>query len=373
MRPEPKPTLVTNDVAGDPEVDDHAWARDLGLVSFAGYQLRPPGGETIGVLALFSRQPISPDEDALLESLGSTVAQVVQKAQADAENEALNKKLLDTSRHAGMAEVATGVLHNVGNVLNSVNTSAGVIGNKVRGSKADGLARAVKLMDEHAGDLGTFITHDERGKHLPRFLAALAETLAGEQTVVLDELKLLTENLEHIKTIVSTQQSYAGAFGLVETVVLDDLLEDALRLNKSSFERHCIEVKREYAELPPVEIEKQKLLQVLINLVRNAKHALVERGGEGRRLTLRTSAAGDDRVRIEVIDNGVGIPTENLTRVFAHGFTTKQAKGGRGFGLHHGALAATEMGGSLVAYSDGPGQGATFTLDIPLQRTVVTS
>ncbi|MBN2560067.1 MAG: PAS domain S-box protein [Phycisphaerae bacterium] len=364
--------FLTNEAATDPRVHNHEWVKELGLVSFAGYQLRPPGGETIGVLALFAKHAISPDEDTLLESLGSTVAQVVQKAKAEAENEALNKRLLDISRQAGMAEVATGVLHNVGNVLNSVNVSASIVAEKMRQSKAQGLTRAVTLLSEHADDLATFVTVDERGKHLPRFLAALAETLTGEQAVVLEELQSLTKNIEHIKTIVSTQQSYAGAFGVVESVSLNELLEDALRLSAPSFQRHSIQVKRVFAELPPIEVEKQKLLQVLINLVRNAKHALIERGGDGKQLTLRTAAVGDDRVRIEVMDNGVGIPAENMTRIFAHGFTTKQAKGGRGFGLHHSALAAKEMGGSLTAHSDGPGKGATFTLELPMQLAEVT-
>jgi C4-dicarboxylate-specific signal transduction histidine kinase len=231
------------------------------------------------------------------------------------------------------------------------------------------LGKAAALINERADDLGTFITTDEQGKHFPSFLTQLAEHLANEQADVLRELASLAQNVEHIKTIVSTQQSYAGAFGLVETISLDDLLEDALRLNSASFQRHYIEVERDYAELPPIEIEKQKLLQILINLVRNAKHAMADGGGEGHRLILRTAAIGDDRVRIEVIDNGEGISAENLTRVFAHGFTTKQAKGGHGFGLHHGALSAKEMGGSLTAHSDGPGTGATFALELPIRRS----
>ncbi len=302
------------------------WVKELGLVSFAGYQLRPPGGETIGVLALFSKQPISPDEDALLESLGNTVAQVVQKARAEEALDAAHRRLVDASHQAGMAEVATGVLHNVGNVLNSVNVSASIVADKVRRSEVSSLAKAADLLGGHADDLGTFLAEDERGKHLPRFLTALAESLTGEQAVVLKELQSLTDRIEHIKTIVSMQQSYAGGAGLVESVSLGDLLEDALRLNTSSFLRHSIRVERDYAELPPVEIEKQKLLQILLNLVRNAKHALADWPGQDRRLTLRIAASEDDRVRIDVADNGVGIPAENLTRIFAHGFTTKRER-----------------------------------------------
>ena len=109
-------------------------------------------------------------------------------------------------------------------------------------------------------------------------------------------------------------------------------------------------------------VEKHKVLQILVNLVRNAKYACLDSAQPDKCVTVRL-AAGDGRVRITELDNGVGIPPENLTRIFSHGFTTRQ--GGHGFGLHGGALAAREMGGSLTVHSDGPGQGATFVLELP--------
>jgi signal transduction histidine kinase len=84
-----------------------------------------------------------------------------------------------------------------------------------------------------------------------------------------------------------------------------------------------------------------------------------------RIVRIRVGAVGDNRIRIEVADNGMGIPAENLVRIFSHGFTTR--KNGHGFGLHSGALAAKEMGGVLLVHSDGPGKGATFTLDLPIE------
>jgi PAS domain S-box-containing protein len=361
-----EPKFLTNDVTTDPRVHNREWAKELGLVSFAGYQVRPPDKETIGVLALFAKHAISPDEDALLESLGSTVAQVVQKAMAEEALEAAHGRLVEASRQAGMAEVATGVLHNVGNVLNSVNVSASIVADKVRQSEVPSLAKAAQLLDEHADELATFLSEDERGKHLPRLLGALAESLTSEQAVVLKELQSLTDSVDHIKTIVSTQQSYAVASGLAESVSLASLVEDALRMNASSLQHRSIQVERDYAELPLIEVEKQKLLQILTNLIRNAGHALADQSGRDRRLMIQIAVSGDDRVRIEVADNGVGIPLENMTRIFAHGFTTKKEKGGRGFGLHHSALLAKEMGGSLTADSDGLGKGAIFTLELPL-------
>ena len=485
--------FLTNEAATDPRVHNNDWVKELGLVSFAGYQLRPPGGETIGVLALFAKHTISPDEDALLESLGSTIAQIVQKAKADEEvkqwNRFLNsvleslthpflvidavdysivmantaaqhessslpktchvlshhrdtpcdgdghecllveikrtgkpammehihydndgnprtvevhaypifdeggrvaqgieyslditerkqaeamveevqRQLLDASHQAGMAEVATDVLHNVGNVLNSVNVSAGLVNDKIRASRVPGLAKATALMSEHPDDLGTFITQDERGKQLPGYLTKLAEHLANEHADVLGELRHLTENIEHIKNIVSMQQSLSGVSGVTESVLISDLLDDLLKMDASSLAHRGIKVTREYDELPMLTIDKHKLTQILMNLLKNAKEALIEDQGPDPRLSVRLRALDQNRVQIEVADNAVGIPPENLLKIFAHGFTTKEH--GHGFGLHGSALAAAEMGGSLTAYSDGPGRGATFTLELPRQVT----
>jgi len=283
---------------------------------------------------------------------------------------AAQRELVDASRRAGMAEIATDVLHNVGNVLNSINVSTGLIGDKLRESMISGLDKAVALMQAHADDLGTFLAQDEKGKRLPDFLAALAEHLARERTALLQELQALTANVDHVKNIVRVQQSYAGVSGAVETVALADVVEDAVRLNEAALGRRRIEVVREYAAVPPVSLEKHKLLQILVNLVRNAGYALRECERADRRLVLRIGTSAADRVQVQVSDNGVGIPRENLARIFAHGFTTR--KDGHGFGLHSSALAAKALGGALTAHSDGPGAGATFTLELPVLAVPAT-
>lgn len=281
----------------------------------------------------------------------------------------VNRQLLEVSRRAGMAEIATGVLHNVGNVLNSVNVSAELVVEKVGRSKLPGLAKASDLMREHARDLGAFMSEDERGRKLPDYLGRLAEHLASEQAATLEELRSLTRNIQHIKDIVSTQQSYAGVSGVIESVSVRDLLEDTLNLDLASPRRRGIRIVRHYEETPPIAVDKYKVLQILTNLVKNATHALHERGGHDARLTLRTRRIEGNRIQIQVADNGVGIPQENLTRIFSHGFTTKAD--GHGFGLHGSALAAKTMGGSLTAHSDGRDRGATFTLELPLKPAEV--
>jgi len=180
--------------------------------------------------------------------------------------------------------------------------------------------------------------------------------------MALEELASLRDNLEHIKDTVAMQQSYAKLCGVTETVAVADLVEDSLRLNAGAFVRHGVTLRREFNEVPPITVDKHKVLQILVNLVRNAKYACDESGRADKLLTLRIEGAPAG-VRICVIDNGVGIPAENMSRIFTHGFTTRVD--GHGFGLHSGALAAQELGGSLLVTSDGPGCGATFMLELP--------
>ncbi len=295
--------------------------------------------------------------------------EIAERQRAEGELAAAQQQLMASARRAGMAEIATGVLHNVGNVLNSINVSATLASDRLRQSKVGELARAVKLIEQHGGDLAEFITADSRGKQLVPFLSLLATHLADERVDILRELELLTTKIDHIKAIVSTQQSYAGVSGVTETVDIATLLDDAMKLNSASLDRHNVRVSREYAEIPPVRLDKQKSLQILVNLIKNAKDACADSGQSDRQLTLRTRLGEHNTVQIQVIDNVVGIPRDHLTRIFSHGFTTK--KTGHGFGLHSCANAAQELGGSLQAYSEGPGTGATFTLELPFEPAEV--
>ncbi len=288
---------------------------------------------------------------------------ITARKEAEARLSEMHRNLLDVSRQAGMAEIATGVLHNVGNALNSVNVSAGVVTERLRGLHVPGIFRAVELLDEHKSDLGTFLTSDPKGRQVPDYLKALSRTLAEEREAVLEEMHTLCESVEHIKAVVSMQQQHARTTGMEERLPVSALLDDALRLHALSFERMGIQVRREYTPGPEVWADRHKLLQILLNLLNNARHALMDSGQPDKQLTLRVGPGEGGRLRIEVADNGVGIAPETLPRLFTQGFTTK--KDGHGFGLHISALAAEEMRGSLACASAGRGQGATFTLELP--------
>jgi signal transduction histidine kinase len=277
----------------------------------------------------------------------------------------MHRTLVDVSRQAGMAEVATGVLHNVGNTLNSVNVSTNLLADHLRKSRVASLAKAAQLLREHAPELPTFLTTDAQGQKLPSFLVALSDHLVEEREAMSREVLSLSQSVDHIKSVISMQQKHARTGGTVEKLAVPQLIDEALRLHAVSFERLGITIEREYAAVSPVLVDRHKLLQILINLLSNARHALVESDKQDKRLIIRIRKSDDGQhLLIEVADNGGGIAPENLPRLFTQGFTTK--KTGHGFGLHISALAATEMQGRLSCTSPGQGQGATFTLELPM-------
>ena len=299
------------------------------------------------------------------EPLGAVAAfqDITHLRETEAEVERIHKDLMDASRQAGMAEVATNVLHNVGNVLNSVNVSVSLVTERIKRSKSVRLADVAQMIEQHQGDLAGFLTTDPRGSQLPAFLASLAAHVKTERESLLAELDSLRTNLDHIKDAVTMQQDYARRCGVTEKASVPDLVEDSLRMNAGALTRHHVVLRRDFQPVPDVTTDRHKVLQILVNLIRNAKYACDETGHEDKQVTVRIAGA-EGGVRICVVDNGVGIAPETMARLFSHGFTTR--KSGHGFGLHSAALAATELGGRLSAHSDGPGQGATFTLELPL-------
>ncbi len=300
--------------------------------------------------------------DGRAEFLRGLWTDITAQKESQQQLEEVQRQIVVASRQSGMAEIATGVLHNVGNVLNSVNVASQLVDTIVRQSRVGRVAEVAALMQSQE-DLGGFFQSDPRAKLIPDYLASLAKTLHDEHGQLRGELRQIEQNIGHIREIVNVQQSYASVGGYSEAVDLAALVEDSIHLNATAFGRHAIAVERRFADLPPIRTDKHKILQILVNLLRNAKQALDEVPVDRRRLNISIVPQGGDRVCIVVQDNGVGIAAENLTRIFSFGFTTK--KTGHGFGLHHSAIAARELGGSLTAQSAGVGSGATFILELP--------
>jgi signal transduction histidine kinase len=222
------------------------------------------------------------------------------------------------------------------------------------------------MIDQNKNQLDTYLTTDARGKLVPDFLQQLSQCLADEQSAMLIELNTLSDGVDHIREIIAAQQTLARGSTVLTPTDPAQLMENALTMQGGSLERHGIAVERRFEKIESVPLDTHRILQILINLISNAKHAVKAFDGAKKvTLVVATTGAGDERkLRFQVIDTGCGIAPENATKIFSHGFTTK--KDGHGFGLHSAANAAKEMGGSLSAFSDGPGTGATFTLELPV-------
>lgn len=332
-------------------------------------------------VAWFSRQLVIPIERAHAElesrveertsELASTVAalesEIIERKQAQSQREAMHKQLLDASRQAGMAELANGVLHNVGNILNSVNVSVEVLGDSLRQSKLPGLHRVTQLLREHSDDLVTFFQELPQGAQLPNYLDQLGRHLVTERERLITDVRELSTSVDHMKEIVHRQQAYARIGGAAVATRVSDLLDDVVRMQELSLARHGVDVEREIEWDEEVLVDRSRVVQILMNLIKNGKQAIRSAGHEKGSITVSVGRTDDRTMRIAVVDNGVGISAEGLTQIFAHGYTTKSE--GHGFGLHHSANSAREMGGRLWAESAGVGCGARFVLELPIERS----
>jgi signal transduction histidine kinase len=309
-----------------------------------------------------SKMPLRDRTGKIIGTFGIS-KDVTALKEAELALEKATKDLVKASHTAGMAEVATGVLHNVGNAVNSVNISVEMAMGLLRQSRLEQFRKATLLLKEHETSLATFFTSDERGAKLVPFLDALSTALIEERSTVLSELQQTRKGVDHIKDIVAMQQSYATTAGAIASVHLKEIVEDAIQMNLSAFERHGVTLRRHYLCDPVISTDRHKVLQILVNILRNAKYACDEGAPSEKTIDVTMTLAGAT-AEIAIADNGVGIASELLTKIFTHGFTTR--RDGHGFGLHSGALAARELGGTLAAQSGGAGTGATFLLRLPL-------
>lgn len=280
-------------------------------------------------------------------------------------------KALDEARHsaerrylAGRAEIATDVLHNVGNALNSVNVAVDLIGYTLKESRLPTVKQVAELLLANKAKIGKFMQKDKRGRVLPSYLDELADVLLGERETSLQEIDVLKRHLEHIKAVVATQQKYAKLCNVMEPTSLAELINDAKELLNSTLARRDVEIVHHETDAPTIMSDRQKLLQVLVNVLKNAIESCSETDSASNgRVEIRVGASQPNYVFIEIRDNGAGIAKENMAKLFGHGFTTKRS--GNGFGLHSCANILKELGGTINAKSDGLNAGATFTINLP--------
>src|SRR5688572_2876469 len=337
------------------------WEKLLKHGELRSYEVgfRNKRGEIVNMMLNVRLRPLVAGESPICEG---TAEDITDRLRAQAELDQLNRRLVDSSRRAGMAEVATGVLHNVGNVLTSVNLIVHDLQERLHQTRLPHLERAAAMLQGEPSEVARYLTEDPAGRQLPGFIGRLSAHFVEERNRHQADLEKLAGHFLHIRDIIITQQSSARMLGMTEDVPPLLLIEDALRLSVQSFDRHGIEVEKNFAVTGSVHTDRHKVLQILVNLFRNAKDAL--HGRDNARITLTIAPGDAGYVKIAVADNGIGISAENLAKIFQHGFTTKPD--GHGFGLHSCVLAAREMKGDLTVASEGSERGAVFTLTLPL-------
>jgi len=280
---------------------------------------------------------------------------------------ATQEELLDKAHRAGMAVIATDSIHNIGNILNSVNVSIEEVSNILGTSMLSGLHKLARLLGDHESNLGDFFLNDPRAKLLPRYLSGLEKTLSDEHNAIHQEIDCLTTKFNLMRDVVMTQQSYAKMNLETVDASIIELIEDSLRIHAPSISENQIHIHRDYRHKLTATIAKAKLVHVITNLIKNSRDALLTKPEDSpRHLWIRISKRDQNWGEIRISDNGCGIKQDVLNRIFNHGFTTKT--NGFGFGLHSCANLMTEMGGYVQARSEGEGRGATFILNFPLGK-----
>jgi signal transduction histidine kinase len=305
------------------------------------------------------------DPDTLERRLVGIMLDISQRVDAEQRERLLQRQLREASHQAGMAEVATGVLHNVGNALNSLGIAYSTAQARLKDYQIERVARVAAMLEANRANLADFLTNDARGKQLPAYLSALGARLMADAQAVQREFDAVSGHIHYLRHIVQAQQSYATVGSAHDQVDVSDLLESALTLK--SQELNGAEIVRDIGELPPVQTDRYKLLQIIVNFISNACDAMAANTPRAARLTIHAHVVlGQLEVMIE--DSGIGIAPEVLSRVWEYGFTTKTH--GHGFGLHSAAVAAQQLGGSVGAQSEGAGLGARFSVSIPVRPRV---
>ena len=311
-----------------------------------------------------SKMPLYDEDNNIIGTFGIS-KDMTELKQTELKLEDTHRQLMKASRQAGMAEIATNVIHNVGNVLNSINISIATGSDLIKNQNVTNLKKAAQMLEDNVGDQDFLLTNP-KGKVLPSFIKHSADVIEANQVTLLHEFNSLRKNLDHVKTVINMQQEYAGAKHVLETISISSLVEDAIQIGEGTLQRSGITISKDYKQDIKANVEKHKILQVLINLIRNAKHACEDTTDDrNKQIAISIDIPTEGFFSIEIADNGVGIAAKNLTSIFNHGFTTKES--GKGFGLHASANAAKEMGGSLIATSTGLGQGAAFVLTLPVE------
>ncbi|MCB1043776.1 MAG: HAMP domain-containing histidine kinase [Acidobacteria bacterium] len=303
--------------------------------------------------------------DALLAANAQLRSEAEAKQEALQERDALQAELVEIARRVGLEELTTNILHNVSNTLNSVNVALSRVEQQIIASKISSIPQLAGLLAQNHDQLVWFLTQDERGKKVPEYLLRLSDLLQTEQKDIESEIEVMRKSVDHINQIVSYQQEYSKLVEFRETLNVCDLIQDAIAITQAELQRQHIVVCCDFEPVPEVSVDRRKLIQILLNLISNAKHSLMDCAPDHPEIRIAVALDNRDVLRISVADNGMGIPSEHMSRLFTFGFTTREE--GHGFGLHGCANHAREMDGRIYAQSEGVNKGAQFILELPVK------
>ncbi len=299
-----------------------------------------------------------------VKALSGIVMDISDRKKNEEVEKKKNEQLLFLSRRAGMAEIATSVLHNIGNVLNSTTVSVSLLKEILERPLHEKLVKIYDLLKSHKENLQQYLTEDERGKVIPGYLVDLLPMIEEARTEAKREVFNLMESVSHIKDIVLSQNALSGSSGVMEKIVFEDLMTTAVQMTNHEKTPEQIELKKNFQKTPAIYSDKSKVLQICVNLIQNAKDAVLQKPeGESKVVELSIMTENNQLI-FRVKDNGTGVAPEDAKNIFSFGFTTK--KNGHGFGLHSSILAAQELGGSLTFESPGLNQGTTFIFSLPI-------
>ena len=274
-------------------------------------------------------------------------------------------ELVEKAHKAGMADIATNVLHDVGNILNSVNVSASIISDTVRHSNLQKLHKANNMLRDHLDSLEDFIRHDPKGKALMEYYVKLDHPLMQEYNNLAKQNQRLTEKVNLIVEVIKEQQSHSMAGRIEEEHPIEKVVEDTLKITQHNIQENGIQVIRQYGQTRPITIQKNKMTHILVNIIKNAVESIVMQNSELKQITIN-SWEDHQSTYLTITDTGVGFDENTKAKLFTHGFTNKSE--GHGYGLHNCANSIKEMGGTIRAESPGVGQGATFIIQLPLSK-----
>lgn len=272
-----------------------------------------------------------------------------------------------------LRQMFAATVHNIGNVI----TVASLALNELEESNTEKAQVMEMLLGEllptlerqvEAGTVGHFLSDDPTGQEYP---AAMRQLLEHQQKIMQEQAETvdaLNKKLEHVSEVIRLQQHMLAGLGRREETTMPRMVEDALKLMSESVSRHHVEVVCEHQAACVFVAESPMIVQILVNLMKNAIEALDEVESPIRRMTIRTGERerdGGTYQFCEISDTGPGISQEALERLFEFGFTTKShTKGGQGVGLHFCRRTLEGQGGWIDAGNSDDG-GAWFAFGLP--------